>query len=85
MDKKTEKEIKDLKEILNNWKRGFISWATPDGGNEFIIEEFLEEIHQQLFPHVNRLFEMKHLTLEEAKDFRDYCFNEVNNLAKLIC
>jgi len=74
------KELDTLKGMLNNWKRGFLSWASPGGDNEYVLLEFQEEIQQQLYPYVNRLLEAQHLSQSEAREFMDYCYNQVEDL-----
>ena len=74
------KELDTLKGMLNNWKKGFLSWASPDGDNEYVLLEFQEEIQQQLYPYVNRLLEAQHLSQSEAREFMDYCYNQVEDL-----
>jgi hypothetical protein len=80
MEENVIKELDNLKQMLNNWKRGFLSWASPDGDNEYVLLEFQEEIQQQLYPYVNRLLEAQHLSQSEAREFMDYCYNQVEDL-----
>ena len=80
MEENVIKELDTLKGMLNNWKRGFLSWASPDGDNEYVLQEFTEEIQQQLYPYVNRLLEAQHLSQSEAREFMDYCYNQVEDL-----
>jgi len=80
MEENVTKELDTLKGMLNNWKRGFLSWASPDGDNEYVLLEFQEEIQQQVYPYVNRLFEAEHLSQSEAKEFMDYCYRQVEDL-----
>jgi hypothetical protein len=80
MEENVIKELDTLKGMLNNWKKGFLSWASPDGDNEYVLLEFQEEIQQQVFPYVNRLLEAQHLTQSEAKEFMDYCYRQVEDL-----
>ena len=80
MEENVIKELDTLKGMLNNWKRGFLSWASPDGDNEYVLLEFQEEIQQQLYPYVNRLLEAQHLSQSEAREFMDYCYNQVEDL-----
>ena len=74
------KELDTLKQMLNNWKRGFLSWASPDGDNEYVLLEFQEEINSQLYPYVTRLLEAQHLNQSEAREFMDYCYSQVEDL-----
>ena len=80
MEENVIKELDTLKEMLNNWKRGFLSWASPDGDNEYVLLEFQEEIQAQLYPYVTRLLETQHLNQSEATEFMDYCYNQVEDL-----
>ena len=80
MEENVIKELDTLKGMLNNWKRGFLSWASPDGDNEYVLLEFQEEIQQQVYPYVNRLLEAQHLSQSEAREFMDYCYSQVEDL-----
>ncbi|MBU1161876.1 MAG: hypothetical protein KKF96_04890 [Proteobacteria bacterium] len=80
MEENVIKELDTLKGMLNNWKRGFLSWASPDGDNEYVLLEFREEIDQQLYPYVTRLLEAKHLSQSEAQEFMLYCYGQVEDL-----
>jgi hypothetical protein len=66
--------------MMNNWKRGFMSWASPDGDNDHVLLEFTEEIQEQIYPYVTRLREAAHLNDVEAKEFMDYCYSQVADL-----
>ena len=80
MEEKTRKELEVLKGMLNNWKSGYLSWASPDGENEHVLLEFREEIQTNLYPYVRRLHETNHLTTDEATEFMVYCFGQVEVL-----
>jgi hypothetical protein len=80
MEENVIKELDTLKGMLNNWKRGFLTWASPDGDNEYVLLEFREEIDSQLYPYVTRLLETKHLSQSEATEFMDYCYRQVEDL-----
>jgi hypothetical protein len=80
MEENVIEELDTLKGMLNNWKRGFLSWASPDGDNEYVLLEFQEEINSQLYPYVTRLLESNHLTQSEASEFMGYCYSQVEDL-----
>ena len=82
MDENVRKEIETLKGMVLNWKRGFLGWASPGGDNEYVIHEFLDEIQQQVYPYVRRMFETGHLTDSEAKEFMNFCYSQVEDLRR---
>jgi ribosome assembly protein YihI (activator of Der GTPase) len=80
MEENVRQELDTIKQMLHNWKRGFLGWASPDGDNDHVLLEFTEEIQEQLYPLVTRLRETEHLTGSEAKEFMDYCYSQVEDL-----
>ena len=80
MEENVRQELDTLKQMVNNWKRGFLGWASPDGDNDHVLLEFTEEIQEQVYPLVTRLRETEHLTGSEAKEFMDYCYSQVEDL-----
>jgi hypothetical protein len=80
MEENVREELDTLKQMLNNWKRGFLGWASPEGDNDHVLLEFTEEIQQQVYPLVTRLRETEHLSGLEAKEFMDYCYSQVEDL-----
>lgn len=80
MEENVIKELDVLKGMLDNWKKGFLGWASPDGDNDYVLLEFTEEIEQHVYPYVTRLLETKHLNQSEAKEFMDYCYSQVEDL-----
>ena len=80
MEENVRQELDTLKQMLNNWKRGFLSWASPDGDNDHVLLEFTEEIQEQVYPLVTRLRETEHLTNSEAQEFMVYCHSQVEDL-----
>jgi len=65
---------------LDNWKRGFLSWASPEGDNDYVLLEFSEEIQMHVYPYVRRLFETNYLSEVEVKEFMHYCLSQVEDL-----
>jgi len=80
MEENVRQELNVLKQMMNNWKRGFLLWASPDGDNQHVLLEFTEEIQEQIYPYVTRLRETQHLNDAEAKEFMDYCYSQVEDL-----
>jgi hypothetical protein len=80
VEENVRQELEVLKQMMQNWKRGYLSWASPDGDNQHVLLEFSEEIQEQVYPYVNRLREAEHLDESEAKEFMDYCYSQVKDL-----
>jgi len=80
MEANVRQELDVLKQMMHNWKRGYLSWASPDGDNQHVLVEFTEEIQQQVYPYVTRLRETEHLNDAEAREFMDYCYSQVEEL-----
>jgi len=80
MEENVTEELDTLKGMLNNWKRGFLTWASPDGDNDYVLQEFSEDIQMHVYPYVTSLRAMKHLSDPEATKFMDYCFSQVEDL-----
>lgn len=77
-DIRTELEI--LKGMVLTWKKSYLEWAPPEGGGEYLAQEFLEEIETHVSPFVRRLYDCNYLSQSEAAEFLDFCYNEVENL-----
>ena len=80
MEENVRQELEVLKQMMQNWKRGFLSWASPDGDNDHVLLEFTEEIQEQVYPYVTRLRETENLSGAEAREFMDYCHSQVEDL-----
>ena len=80
MEENVRQELHVLKQMMNNWKRGFLLWASPDGDNQHVLLEFTEEIQEQIYPYVTRLRETENLNDVEAREFMDYCYSQVEDL-----
>jgi hypothetical protein len=80
MEENVRQELEVLKQMMNNWKRGFLLWASPDGDNQHVLVEFTEEIQEQIYPYVTRLRETENLNDVEAREFMDYCYSQVDDL-----
>ena len=80
MEENVRKELETLKGMVLSWKREYLGWAPPDGGGEFLAQDFLEEIDSYVYPYVRRLYECNHLSGSEAKEFLDFCYSQVEDL-----
>ena len=80
MEENVRQELDVLKQMMSNWKRGFLLWASSDGDNQHVLLEFTEEIQEQIYPYITRLRETEHLNDAEAREFMDYCYSQVEDL-----
>lgn len=80
MEENVRKELETLKGMVLRWKRSYLEWLSPDGGDEFLAQEFFEEIDTQVYPYVRRLYECNHLSGPDAKEFLDFCYSQVEDL-----
>jgi hypothetical protein len=80
MEENVREELEALEMMVYNWKRNYLSDATPEGNNDFLVEEFQEEILTYIGPYLRRLFQCDHVTAEEAEEFLNFCDSQVENL-----
>jgi hypothetical protein len=84
MKENVKKELDTIKEMVLRWQKSYLEWATSDGGNDYLIEEFSEEISRHVSPLVRRLYETNHLSLYEHHEFMESCYNQLSELRDLI-
>lgn len=84
MEENVRKELDALEMMVFNWKQCYLGDATPEGNNDFLMEEFQEEITTYMSPYLRRLFQCDHLTQQEAAEFLDSCYSQVDDLRRLI-
>ena len=84
MKENVRQELEALEMMVFNWKQCYLGDATPEGNNDFLVEEFREEITTYMSPYLRRLFECDHLTQQEAGEFLDSCYSQVDDLRRLI-
>jgi vacuolar-type H+-ATPase subunit C/Vma6 len=84
MEENVRQELDALEMMVFNWKQCYLGDATPDGNNDYLVEEFQEEIETYMAPYLRRLFQCEHLTAGEAEEFLNFCHREVEALRTLI-
>jgi len=75
-------ELRTLEKMVLNWKSDYLGMRTPEGGDEFLADDFQEEITRHVSPFVRRLCENNHLSLSEAREFLDACYNHVEEVRR---
>ena len=84
MEENVKKELDTIKEMVLRWQKNYLGWATSDGGNDYLIQEFSEEISTYVSPLIRRLYETSHLSLFEHNEFMESCYSQINELRDLI-
>ena len=84
MEENVHKELNALEEMVLNWKRNYLEYATADGNNDFLVAEFQEEISTYISPYLRRLFQCEHITQMEASEFLNDCYGQVEELQQSI-
>ena len=84
MEENVVKELEALKTMVLRWKKSYLGWVPDDGGGEYLLEEFREEISRHISPFVGRLFQNDHLTWPEAQDFLNYCYSQVEEVRQAV-
>ncbi len=84
MEENVRQELDALEQMVINWKANHLGFATPEGNNDFLVEEFQEEITTYMSPYLRRLWQCEYLTLQEAEEFMNWCYDQVADLRRLI-
>jgi len=84
MDKETKTETDDLHQMVQNWKKSWLGFYSTDGVNEWIMEEFMEEIGVYIVPYIGRLFDCNHLTEIDCEGFYDRLSGEIQDMRRLL-
>ncbi len=84
MEEDVRRELETLKGMVLRWKKSYLELVSPEGGDEFLAQEFTQEIETHVYPYVKRLFECKYLSGSEAKAFLDFCYDQVEELRRAL-
>ena len=77
-----KKEVEVLKQIAKNWERGYETWIIKGDDNEYVYEEFREEIFTHIVPYIDRLVKIEYLTSEQADGLMVDLLSEIERLKK---
>jgi hypothetical protein len=80
MEEMGRKELEAIRGMVLTWKKSHLAVADPDGGDEFLAEEFSDEIRMHVYPYVRRLRENNYLQESEASELLDFCYAQVEDL-----
>ena len=84
MEENVKKELETLKRLVLRWRESYLGWAKPDGPNEYLLEEFSEEITMYVSPLLRRFLDAKYLSPYEYNEFLESCYSQINELRDLI-
>lgn len=81
MEENVRKELDAIKRMVLTWKKDYLASAPAEGAGEYLAREFLAEVETHVYPYVKRLHECNYLTGPERKEFLDFCYDQVADLA----
>jgi hypothetical protein len=84
MEENVKKELDTIKRLVLRWKKSYLEWATPDGPNEYLLEEFSEEISMYVSPFLRRFLDANYLSPYEHNEFLESCYSQINELREQI-
>jgi hypothetical protein len=73
-------ELDAMKGMVSRWKESYARLVDESGGDEFLCEDFQEEIDQQVFPYLARLFETQHIVESQVREFLEFCTQQITEL-----
>ena len=81
MKDNVKEELDCLRQMVLNWRRGYMGWV-EDGDNEWLIQELKDDIQQYIVPYIRRFMEVEHITLAEGSEFWNDIEESVRNFAE---
>ncbi len=79
MDDMVMRELNDIEMIVGHWKDDYMSEITGKN-DEFLFEDFLEEIDTYVSSKVSRLYQSEYINYNEMKIFMDRCYKHLMEL-----
>jgi hypothetical protein len=77
-------ELQVLKRMVLAWKEDYTGSVPPDGGGEYLCQDFSYEIEEYLYPYLRRMVETDHISQDQAREFLEFCYRQVMELRDLI-
>jgi hypothetical protein len=84
VEENVKKELNTILMMINNWKNSYITWISEDGGNEYILQEFIEELNSTVSPYLRRLTTLCFLSTDKMYDFWSKVNIEIKELSDKI-
>jgi hypothetical protein len=75
-------ELEILRGMVLAWREHYFQEAPPRGGEEylFLCQDFSQEIEEYIYPYISRMVVTDHLDQGQAREFMDFCFQQVLDL-----
>jgi hypothetical protein len=72
-------ELDTLRGMVLAWREHYFQSAPARGGDDylFLCQDFSQEIEEYIYPYVSRMVVTDHLDQEQAREFLDFCFQQV--------
>jgi len=84
MEDNVRKELDAILGMVNNWKLFYLKHVTGEN-DEYLLSDFLEELNTtHVYPFIYKMFQAKHVTLEEKNEFMLDCYEHVVELGDAI-
>ena len=77
-------ELQVLKRMVLAWKEDYTGSVPPDGGGEYLCQDFSQEIEEYVYPYLRRMIETDHISQDQAREFLEFCYRQVMELRDLI-
>jgi len=77
-------ELEILKGMMLAWKEDYSRLASPEGGDEYLCQDFSLEIEEYVYPYLRRMMETDHISQDQAREFLEFCYRQVMELRDLI-
>lgn len=84
MDEVGRKEIETLRKMVLTWKNSYLRWAPSDGDAEFLVQDFVGEIEEYMYPYLRRLYVCNYITHEDLKEFMEFCYMQARELSEML-
>ncbi len=77
-------ELQVLKGMVLAWKEDYTGSVPPDGGGEYLCQDFSYEIEEYVYPYLRRMIVTDHISQDQASEFLEFCYRQVMELRDLI-
>jgi len=70
MEDNVKKEIEVIKSMIDNWEKSYLLQAIKDGDNEYLIEDFVEEINTHVMSYIHSFYTKEFISMSEFSDIK---------------